>query len=108
MSLFDTFEWHAGVAVLSGARVSVPTTGRVDEWLTDCYEERTSTVDLMSSVADLSTLSRACQRVIRNAGAGGVDVIEVGAPPKCLAVNRDELCASVHWCHHRATAVRAH
>ena len=44
MSLFDTVEWHAGVAVLSGEGVSRPTKGRADEWLTDCYEERTSTI----------------------------------------------------------------
>jgi RNA-directed DNA polymerase len=106
MSLFDTVEWHAGAAVLSGARVSVATTGRADEWLTDCYEERTSTVDLMSSVADLSNLSRACLRVIRNGGAGGVDGMEVGELRKWLAVNHEELRGQLLSGNYRPSAVR--
>jgi hypothetical protein len=44
MSLLDTVEWHTGAALPSGAEVTVSTTGRADEWLTDCYEERTSTI----------------------------------------------------------------
>ena len=106
MSLFDTVEWPAGAAVLSGKGVSLSAKGRADEWLTDCYEERTSTVDLMSSVADLSNLSRACQRVIRNGGAGGVDGMEVGELRQWFAANHVELRAQLLDGTYRPSAVR--
>jgi len=106
MSLFDTVEWHAGVAVLSGTEVTVSTTGRADEWLTDCYEERTSTIDLMRSVSDLSNLSRACRKVIQNGGAGGVDGMEVGELRKWLAANHKELRAQLLSGNYHPSAVR--
>lgn len=106
MSLFDTVECAADVAVLSGRHVVLSTKGRAEEWLTDCYEERTSTVDLMGSVADLSNLSRACQRVIRNGGAGGVDGMEVGELRKWFAEHYAELRSQLLSGEYHPSAVR--
>jgi len=106
MSLFDTVEWHADVAVLSGKGVSLSAKGRADEWLTDCYEERTSTVDLMSSVADLSNLSRACRKVIQNGGAGGVDGMGVGELREWFSLNHEELRAQLLSGRYHPSAVR--
>lgn len=106
MSLFDTVEWHAGVAVPSGKGVFLSAKGRADEWLTDCYEERTSTVDLMSSVVDLSNLSRACRKVIQNGGAGGVDGMGVGELREWFSLNHEELRAQLLSGHYHPSAVR--
>lgn len=106
MSLFDTVECATDVAVLSGKHVVLATKGRADEWLTDCYGERTSTVDLMSAVADLSNLSRACQRVIRNGGAGGIDGMEVGELRKWFAEHHAELRSQLLSGEYHPSAVR--
>lgn len=106
MSLFDTVEWPAGVAVPSGKDVVLAAKGRADEWLTDCYEERTSTVDLMSAVADLSNLSRACRKVIQNGGAGGVDGMEVGELREWFSKHHEELRAQLLGGNYHPSAVR--
>jgi group II intron reverse transcriptase/maturase len=106
MSLFDTVEWHAGVAVLSGKGVPEAAKGRADEWLTDCYEERTSTVDLMSSVADLPNLSQACRRVIQNGGAGGVDGMEVVELREWFSANHEGLRTQLLSGNYHPSAVR--
>lgn len=76
-SLAELDEWQADGSVYSGTHVSVSASRRTGEWHADCEEERTLTGELMSSIADLSNLSRACQRVISNGGRGGVDGMEV-------------------------------
>ena len=106
MSLFDTVEWPAGVAVSSGTGVARSAKGRADEWLTDCYEERTSTVDLMRAVADLSNLSRACRKVIQNGGAGGVDGMEVSELREWFSQHHEELRAQLLVGGYHPSAVR--
>lgn len=78
MSLASLDEWSADGLVCSGANVCVTATRRTGQWLADCKEERTLTTDLMSKIADLSNLIRACRKVIANGGSGGVDGMEVG------------------------------
>ena len=77
MSLASLDEWQSDGLVWSGATVSVAANRRTEEWLADCKEERTLTIDLMGRIADLSNLSRACRKVIANGGGGGVDGMEV-------------------------------
>lgn len=87
MSLAELDEWQADGLVYSGAHVSVSATRRTGEWLADCERERTLTKELMSLIADLSNLSRACRRVISNGGRGGVDGMEVEELREWFSVN---------------------
>lgn len=87
MSLAELDEWQTDGLVYSGTHVSVSATRRTGEWLADCERERTLTKGLMSSVADLSNLSRACRRVISNGGRGGVDGMEVEELREWFSVN---------------------
>lgn len=87
MSLAELDEWQADGLVCSGANVCVSATRRTGQWHADCKEERTLTADLMSSIADLSNLSRACKRVISNGGRGGVDGMEVGELREWFSLN---------------------
>jgi RNA-directed DNA polymerase len=87
MSLAELDEWQVDGSVYSGADVNVTATRRTGEWHAECERERTLTEDLMGSIADLSNLSRACQRVISNGGRGGVDGMEVEELREWFSVN---------------------
>jgi len=67
-------EWGMGSLSVSGRDVFSERTGKVSEqWLSACEKERTSTQDMMERVIDLSNLSTACRKVIKNGGSAGVD-----------------------------------
>lgn len=73
MNLAGQGEWLMAGSMWHGRDVFSAIRTPTGEWLADCEKERTLTKDLMSEVANLSNLSRACQRVISNGGSGGVD-----------------------------------
>jgi group II intron reverse transcriptase/maturase len=66
--------WGYDKQEVNGLDVYQSGNGKVrEEWLTRCREERALTGDLMSSVLDLSNLTAALKRVVRNKGSSGVD-----------------------------------
>ncbi|MFK7924950.1 MAG: hypothetical protein AB8H47_23535 [Bacteroidia bacterium] len=78
MKLAGSVEWVRTGSNWRGAEVlSGPNQARV-EWFSDCEKERSSSADLMKAVSSLSNLTRACRRVIRNGGQGGVDGMGIG------------------------------
>lgn len=70
-------EWFGAGTVWSGKEVFQAANRRSSEWLSDCSEERALTRDLMSRVASLSNLERACRHVMSNGGSPGVDGMTV-------------------------------
>jgi group II intron reverse transcriptase/maturase len=67
-------EWGPGSLPVSGRDVFSQRTGKVSQqWLSACQKERTSTQDMMERITDLSNLSAACRKVIKNGGSPGVD-----------------------------------
>lgn len=67
-------EWGSGSLSVSGRDVFSQRTGKVShQWLSACQKERTSTQDMMERITDLSNLSAACRKVIKNGGSPGVD-----------------------------------
>jgi RNA-directed DNA polymerase len=60
-------------------------------WSADCSKEKTAAQELMSAVTDLSNLSCACNRVIANGGAGGVDGMQVEELREWFAANHEQL-----------------
>lgn len=67
-------EWGNGSLSVSGTDVFCERTGKVSQqWLSVCQEARTSTRHLMDQVTELSNLSAACRKVIKNGGSAGVD-----------------------------------
>ena len=77
MQFAEQVEWQRVGWMWNGRDVFSAMRTPTEEWLADCEKERTLTKDLMIQIADLSNLSRACQRVISNGGSGGVDGMEV-------------------------------
>ena len=104
--LFRTEECAASMAVLSSEEVNRAAKRRAEEWLTDCYEERTSTEDLMSQIADLSNLTLACQKVIANGGRGGIDGMEVGELREWFRTHYKELRKQLVTGSYQPSAVR--
>lgn len=67
-------EWGRGSLSVSGRDVYSQRTGKVSQqWLSACQKERTTTQDLMERMTELSNLSAACRKVIKNGGSPGVD-----------------------------------
>ena len=67
-------EWGSGSLSVTGRDVFSPRTGKVSQqWLSMCQKERTSTQNMMERVTDLSNLSTACRKVIKNGGSSGID-----------------------------------
>jgi RNA-directed DNA polymerase len=76
------------------------------EWLSACEEQRHQTKDLMEKIVDPLNLEEACKRVIRNAGKGGVDGMQVGELRKWLQENLQTLQGELLYCKYKAEAVR--
>ena len=104
--LFRTEECAASMAVLSSEEVNRAAKRRAEEWLTDCYEERVSTEDMMSQIADLSNLTLACQKVIANGGRGGIDGMEVGELREWFRTHYKELRKQLVTGSYQPSAVR--
>jgi group II intron reverse transcriptase/maturase len=77
----DLILWEEGdfsSPVVRGEDVYLKPGGRVSQkWLTACKEERALTADLMEKIADLSNLTTALGRVVKNGGSAGIDGMTV-------------------------------
>ncbi|MEI2695014.1 MAG: group II intron reverse transcriptase/maturase [Saprospiraceae bacterium] len=76
------------------------------QWLSACEEQRQQTKDLMEAIVDPLNLEEACKRVVRNAGKGGVDGMQVGELRKCLQENLQTIQDELLDCKYKAEAVR--
>lgn len=76
------------------------------EWLTACEEQRHQTKDLMEKIVDPLNLEEAYKRVVRNAGKGGVDGMQVEELRKWMQENVQTLQDDLLNCKYKAEAVR--
>lgn len=69
-----TGEWGLDSLSVNGRDVYSQRTGKVSQqWLSMCQKERSSTQDMMERITELSNLSAACRKVVKNGGSPGVD-----------------------------------
>jgi group II intron reverse transcriptase/maturase len=76
------------------------------EWLSACEGQRHQTKDLMEKIVDPLNVEEACKRVVRNAGKGGVDSMQVGELRKWVQENLRSLQDELLNCKYKAEAVR--
>lgn len=105
MNLFG--EWGLGSLAVSGRDVFSRRTGKVSpQWLSACQKERTSTQKLMERVTDLSNLSAACRKVIKNSGSPGVDGMTTSDLKVWFAENYQQLADSLLSGYYRPSPVK--
>lgn len=76
------------------------------QWLSACEEQRHQTNDLMEQIVDPLNLEEACKKVVRNAGKGGVDGMQVGELMKWLQTNMQTLQEQLQSKGYKAEVVR--
>ncbi|MEM6763353.1 MAG: reverse transcriptase domain-containing protein, partial [Bacteroidota bacterium] len=95
LNLLEVGELDGTDSRLSGSEVHAATRQVSVEWLSDCKRARSSSTELMNQIADLSNLSRACQRVISHGGSGGIDGMSTGDLGRWFANHWRELQSSL-------------
>jgi RNA-directed DNA polymerase len=89
-------EWGLDRPTFEGADVFCSRTGRVrHEWLSACREERALTTEMMERICELSNLTAAMQRVVKNGGTAGVDGMKTNELKGWFSENYRTLQASL-------------
>jgi RNA-directed DNA polymerase len=104
--LLQTEEWRECFPSVEGVDVYYPSSGRVrDAWLSDCAKERVLTSGLLSEVAELGNLERACRKVIANGGSPGIDGMTTGELSEWFGRNWQNLQSEIQRGNYRVEPV---
>jgi RNA-directed DNA polymerase len=107
MKLFNKEEWGEDSLQAQSVDVFYSKSGEVSqEWISACSEERALTVNLLEELTELTNLSTALKRVVKNQGSSGVDGETVEEMKGWFGKNHKEFQRTLRSGSYQTQAVR--